>query len=152
MTKKDIVIELAKRFNLTQVETKQIVQGTFDAIIEVLADQGRIELRNFGVFEVKRRASRKSRNPKTGEEVEVPEKLVVQFKPGRRMEERVATTDEPLDPEGQALTAVRALDEGPRGHHDRASLTSRRAAHHDGARLQSDPAFDGQQGPRSEEE
>ncbi|MGE0431236.1 MAG: HU family DNA-binding protein [Planctomycetota bacterium] len=89
VTKKDIVIDLAKEFGLTQVATKKIVQGTFDKIIAVIADQGRIELRNFGVFEVKRRAPRKARNPKTGEEVQVPEKFVVAFKPGRKMEEDV---------------------------------------------------------------
>ncbi len=49
----------------------------------------RIELRNFGVFEVKRRAPRKARNPRTGDKVFVPEKYVVTFKPGKEMEERV---------------------------------------------------------------
>jgi hypothetical protein len=46
-------------------------------------------LRNFGVFEVKRRAARKARNPRTGDKVFVPEKFVVTFKPGKEMEERV---------------------------------------------------------------
>ena len=49
----------------------------------------RIELRNFGVFEVKKRAARKARNPRTGQRVDVPEKYVVTFKPGKEMEERV---------------------------------------------------------------
>ena len=89
VTKKDIVIDLAKEFGLTQVATKKIVQGTFDKIIAVIASEGRIELRNFGVFEVKHRKPRKARNPKTGEEVQVPDKYVVTFKPGRNMEEVV---------------------------------------------------------------
>lgn len=92
MTKKDIVIDLAKNFKLTQVTTKKIVQGTFDAIINVIASEGRIELRNFGVFEVKERAARTARNPKTGQEVKVPAKCRVVFKPGRAMEERVEKT------------------------------------------------------------
>jgi len=46
-------------------------------------------LRNFGVFEVKKRAARKARNPRTGAKVYVPEKFVVTFKPGKEMEERV---------------------------------------------------------------
>src|SRR5208337_1760512 len=50
---------------------------------------GRIELRNFGVFEVKRRKARKARNPRTGERVDVPPKNVVTFKPGKEMEERI---------------------------------------------------------------
>lgn len=89
MTKKDIVKTLADRFVLSQVDAKKVVQGTFDAIIETLVENGRIELRNFGVFEVKTRKPRKARNPRTGEEVFVPEKKVVTFKPGRVMEARI---------------------------------------------------------------
>jgi nucleoid DNA-binding protein len=91
MTKKEIVKQIADKVGLTQVETKEVVQSTFDAIIDAIASEGRIELRNFGVFEVKERAPRKARNPRTGEPVDVPAKKVVVFKPGRLMEERVAT-------------------------------------------------------------
>ena len=56
---------------------------------EALVEERRIELRNFGVFEVKERAARKARNPRTGERVDVPEKMVVTFKPGKEMEEKV---------------------------------------------------------------
>ena len=60
-------------------------------------EEGRIELRNFGVFQVRPRAARKARNPRTGRQVEVPEKFVVSFKPGKIMEERVnAISDTPL--------------------------------------------------------
>jgi nucleoid DNA-binding protein len=89
MTKKEIVRSISDKLGLTQLKTKEIVQKTFDAIIETIVDDGRIELRNFGVFEVKRRAARKARNPKTGEEVSVQEKFVVTFKPGKVMEEKV---------------------------------------------------------------
>ncbi len=91
MTKKEIVKEIADRIGLTQLKTKEIVQMTFDAIVETLVenDDHRIELRNFGVFEVKQRAARKARNPRTGERVDVPPKNVVTFKPGKKMEERV---------------------------------------------------------------
>src|SRR2546422_5969510 len=74
---------------MTQLKTKEIVQWTFDAIVETLIRDGRIELRNFGVFEVKRRKPRKARNPRTGERVDVDAKNVVTFKPGKEMEERV---------------------------------------------------------------
>lgn len=74
---------------MTQLKTKEIVQKTFDAIVDTLVEEKRIELRNFGVFEVKRRGARKARNPRTGEKVFVPEKFVVTFKPGKEMEERV---------------------------------------------------------------
>jgi integration host factor subunit beta len=89
MTKKEIVRVISERANLTQLQTKEIVQWTFDAIIDALLSEGRIELRNFGVFEVKRRKSRKARNPRTGEKVEVGAKNVVTFQPGKEMEEQV---------------------------------------------------------------
>jgi nucleoid DNA-binding protein len=89
VTKKEIVKTISEEIGLTQLKTKEIVQKTFDAIVETLVEEKRIELRNFGVFEVKRRAARKARNPRTGEKVFVPEKFVVTFKPGKEMEERV---------------------------------------------------------------
>src|SRR5438270_11501907 len=89
VTKKEIVKQIAERIGETQLKTKDIVQQTFDAIRDTLIEQGRIELRNFGVFEVKQRKARKARNPRTGEKVEVPPKCVVTFKPGNEMEERV---------------------------------------------------------------
>ncbi|MFO0841181.1 MAG: HU family DNA-binding protein [Gemmataceae bacterium] len=89
MTKKEIVKQISDRIGLTQLKTKEIVQQTFDAIVETLLEVGRIELRNFGVFEVKQRKARKARNPRTGDKVDVPPKNVVTFKPGKEMEERV---------------------------------------------------------------
>jgi nucleoid DNA-binding protein len=89
VTKKEIVKKISEDIGLTQLKTKDIVQRTLDAIIHTLVSEGRIELRNFGVFEVKRRAPRKARNPRTGDKVYVPSKNVVTFKPGKEMEELV---------------------------------------------------------------
>jgi len=89
VTKKEIVKTISEAIGMTQLKTKEIVQNTFDAIVETLVEERRIELRNFGVFEVKERAARKARNPRTGERVDVPEKFVVTFKPGKEMEEKV---------------------------------------------------------------
>ena len=89
VTKKDIVKAISEQIGMTQLKTKEIVQQTFDAIIDTLVREHRIELRNFGVFEVKKRAARKARNPRTGERVDVAEKYVVTFKPGKEMEEKV---------------------------------------------------------------
>ena len=94
MTKKDIVRTISEEIGLTQLKTKEIVQKTFDAIVDTLVREERIELRNFGVFEVKKRAARKARNPRTGERVDVAEKYVVTFKPGKEMEERVRQLEE----------------------------------------------------------
>lgn len=94
MTKKEIVRRISEELGLKQTDTKEVVQRTFDAIIEALATEQRVELRNFGVFEVKKRAARKARNPKTGEQVLVPARFVVTFKPGKEMEQRVKTLEE----------------------------------------------------------
>jgi len=93
VTKKEIVKKISEDINLTQLKTKDIVQRTLDAIIQTLVSEGRIELRNFGVFEVKQRAPRKARNPRTGDKVYVPSKNVVTFKPGKEMEELVRNID-----------------------------------------------------------
>jgi nucleoid DNA-binding protein len=93
MTKKEIVKQISDEIGLTQLKTKEIVQKTFNAIVETLIRERRIELRNFGVFEVKKRKARKARNPKTSESVFVPPKFVVTFKPGKEMEEKVRNLD-----------------------------------------------------------
>jgi nucleoid DNA-binding protein len=107
VTKKEIVKTISEEIGLTQLKTKEIVQKTFDAIVETLVEDHRIELRNFGVFEVKRRAARKARNPRTGEKVFVPEKFVVTFKPGKEMEERVREME---DRANEAARRQAALD------------------------------------------
>jgi integration host factor subunit beta len=93
VTKKEIVKKISDEMGLTQLKTKDIVQRTLDEIIQTLVEEGRIELRNFGVFEVKQRAPRKARNPRTGDKVSVPAKNVVTFKPGKEMEELVRKMD-----------------------------------------------------------
>ena len=105
MTKKEIVKQISERIGLTQLKTKEIVQQTFNAIVDTLIEVGRIELRNFGVFEVKRRKARKARNPRTGDKVDVPPKNVVTFKPGKEMEERVRQMTNVPDEEDEAVTA-----------------------------------------------
>ena len=90
MTKRNLVQSIAEELGRTQLETKEIVQKTLDAIINVLVAEGRVEIRNFGVFVVKKRKPRQARNPRTGEKVMVGERSTVTFKPGRAMEEGVA--------------------------------------------------------------
>lgn len=89
MTKKEIVKKIADELSLPPATVYAVVQATFQAIIETLVREGRVELRNFGIFQVKQRRARKARNPKTGEEVFVPRRNIVVFKPGLEMEERV---------------------------------------------------------------
>lgn len=122
MTKKEIVKTISEELGLTQLKTKEIVQKTFDAIVDTLVEERRIELRNFGVFEVKQRAPRKARNPRTGEKVFVPEKYVVTFKPGKEMEERVRQMiEEKLAREGLSADSYRepaAVSSGPAAEDD----------------------------------
>jgi integration host factor subunit beta len=94
VTKKEIVRTISDKTGLPQIQIKEIVELTFEGIVETLLDVGRVELRNFGVFQVKTRKARKARNPRTGREVAVPEKPVVTFKPGKEMEARVKLADE----------------------------------------------------------
>lgn len=89
MTKRELVIDVAERLGFTQNEVSNIVQTTLDTIIESLAEGQRLEIRNFGVFEVKTRESRMGRNPRTGQEVPISEKRVATFKPGKALKERV---------------------------------------------------------------
>ncbi len=89
MTKKDIVRTIAEEIDLPQFRTRVLVQRTFEALIEALVRDGRVELRNFGVFQIKQRDARLARNPRTGEPVPVEAKNVVTFKPGKEMEARV---------------------------------------------------------------
>ncbi len=86
MTKRDIVQSVAERLGLTQARAKAVVQATLDAMLETILRTRRLELRNFGVFEVRIRKARTARNPRTGEPVKVPERLTVSFKPGKLLE------------------------------------------------------------------
>ena len=113
VTKKEIVKTISEEIGLTQLKTKEIVQKTFDAIVDTLVEEKRIELRNFGVFEVKQRAARKARNPRTGEKVLVPEKFVVTFKPGKEMEERVRELERRAAAEAAAAENPAANNHAP---------------------------------------
>ena len=89
LTKKDLVLAIAKETGVTQVNVKRVVQRTLDHLIAGLKEGNTVELRNFGVFKVRQRAPRRGRNPKTGQEVPVPSKRVVVFKPGLLMRQDI---------------------------------------------------------------
>jgi len=89
MVKKENAESVSKDLGITVGEAKTIVQKVLDTILTTVAAEGRVELRNFGVFEVQRRAAYRARNPRTGERVDVPAKHVATFKPGRIMQQRI---------------------------------------------------------------
>jgi integration host factor subunit beta len=103
MTKRDMAKAIAEKTGIHGTEVKAIVQQVLDGIIETLVSEGRIELRNFGVFAVKKRKARQARNPRTGEKVFVPEKSVVTFKPGRELEARVSQSAQVNHEENKAV-------------------------------------------------
>ena len=95
MTRSDLVEELAARFGqLTQRDAEFAVKAILDAMNDALVRGHRIEIRGFGSFSVNRRPPRMGRNPRSGESVQIPEKRVPHFKPGKELRERVNALDE----------------------------------------------------------
>ncbi len=90
ITKKDLAYRIAERTGLKKVAVKEVLQHFIDDVIDELARGNRLEFREFGVFEIKTRAARRARNPRTGARVDVPPKTVIHFKAGRLMKEKVA--------------------------------------------------------------
>ena len=104
LTKREIVLKLSKETSLIQQEVFAIVQLTLDAITEALATGSNVELRNFGVFEVRLSKSRPGRNPrKPGSEVRIPARATVKFKPGKIMAQRVLLRTMELSKAGKDL-------------------------------------------------
>ena len=86
LTKRDLVIRISNETGLVQQQVLEVVQKTLDYIAEALAKSDKVELRNFGVFDVKIRKARIGRNPNApGTDVPIPERAVVKFKAGKLM-------------------------------------------------------------------
>ncbi len=93
ITKKELIDQISEKTNNKRVVVKRIIQAFLDDIIEELGKDNRLEFRDFGVFETKRRAARVAQNPKTLERVSVPPKRTVKFKVGRLMKMRLHDQD-----------------------------------------------------------
>lgn len=98
IAKRDLAERIAERKNLGQVQTLEVIQAFLDEIVEELAKGNRLEFRDFGVFETVTRKPRTALNPKTLEKVHVDARVVVKFKVGRLLKEKV----EKLAPESDA--------------------------------------------------
>jgi len=112
VTKRELILSVADRLGYTQNEVANIVQATLDGITETLTEGSRLEIRNFGVFEVKTREARVGRNPRTGDEVSISDKRVATFKPGKALKELVqngpgsaSTPARPLEPQSHTESA-----------------------------------------------
>jgi len=107
LTNRDLVMRISEETGLVQEKVLDIVQKTLDYISEALAKGDKVELRNFGVFEIKVRKARIGRNPNAPEtDVPIPERSVVKFKPGKEMREAVSR----LSP--KEIKEARASEEG----------------------------------------
>jgi nucleoid DNA-binding protein len=113
MTKRDLVIRISNETGLVQQQVLDVIQKTLDYISESVAKGRKVELRNFGVFEVKVRKARVGRNPNAPEtDVPIPERAVVKFKPGKEMrEEVIKLTSEQVS----AAAAAQAAEEKQKG-------------------------------------
>ncbi|MGE3769419.1 MAG: integration host factor subunit beta [Bdellovibrionales bacterium] len=90
MTKSDLIELLARKHpHLLARDIERIVNTMFDTITDTLAKGGRVELRGFGAFSVKKREARQGRNPRTGETVSVASKVTPFFKTGKLLRDRL---------------------------------------------------------------
>ncbi len=90
MTKSELIQQLAKRYpHLYQRDLERIVATVLDSVSDALTTGRRVELRGFGAFSVRKRESRKARNPKNGQEVYIGERYSIYFRAGKELRERV---------------------------------------------------------------
>ncbi len=90
MTKSELILRLSKKYpHLYQRDIETLVNTVFDNISETLVDGGRVELRGFDAFSVRKREARKARNPKNGQEVFIGERFAIYFRTGKELRERI---------------------------------------------------------------
>ena len=89
MNKADLVRHIAASAGLSQEQAAKALESIVQGISNTLVEGGQVSLINWGQFSLKERAERTGRNPKTGEEIQIPSKKVVNFKPGKQLRDRV---------------------------------------------------------------
>jgi nucleoid DNA-binding protein len=90
MTKRDLVLRISESTGLAQPKVMDVVQRTLAYITDAVSQGRKVEIRNFGVFEVRIRKARIGRNPHDpGADVEIPARAIVKFKPGKEMRDIV---------------------------------------------------------------
>ena len=92
MTKADIIARIASQTGLTKTDVREVVQGFIDSVIFAFKKNDPLEIRGFGTFSVVKRAPRKARNPRTGEEVAIPARKQPVFKPSRELKKIIKNT------------------------------------------------------------
>ena len=108
MTKRDLVIHVSEATGQPQQQVQDLLQKTLDVISTTLAKGEKVELRNFGIFEIRVRKARTGRNPNHPDtDVPIPERAVVRFKAGKEMREAVSK----LDPSKVVVSETTKSDE-----------------------------------------
>ena len=87
MTKSKLVSAIAEKAGIRKKDAEATLNAFLDVVTETLKGGGKVEIRGFGTFLMKRRAARVARNPRTGKKLKVPEKLVPAFKAGKELKE-----------------------------------------------------------------
>src|SRR5687768_8133244 len=114
MTKRDLVVRISEDTGLVQQQVQDILQKTLDAVSTTLAKGEKVELRNFGIFEIRVRKARTGRNPNLpGTDVPIPERAVVRFKAGKEMREAVSKLDPAKIASSPAAKADEDADDEP---------------------------------------
>ncbi len=109
INRSELMLQIASKYQLEPKDAELVVRVILEVLSQALITGERIEIRGFGSFELRFRAKRRARNPKTGETVETLPKYSAHFKPGKEMRERVCESSQKLETDTQALTA-------PSGH------------------------------------
>lgn len=107
LTKRDLVIRISSETGLVQQQVQDVVQKTLDYIAEALTKGDKVELRNFGVFEIRIRKARVGRNPNRPEtDVPIPQRAVVKFKAGKEMKAEVLRLTPQIPPPADPATSA----------------------------------------------
>ena len=90
MNKAELIYAVANETNISRKDTEAVITAALDVITKALQEAEKVQLVGFGSFEVKARAARLGRNPKTKEAIEIPASRVPVFKPGKARKDAVA--------------------------------------------------------------
>lgn len=89
MTKAELVVKIADKAGMTKANAERALNAFLDSVEDTLVKDGKLMLTGFGTFSVEVRKARKGRNPRTGQEIEIPESKVVKFRPGKLLKDAV---------------------------------------------------------------
>ena len=89
MNTKDIIVQVSKKLGVTQTEAKKGVDAILEALTSGLRNQEEIRISGFGTFSSKLRAATTGRNPRTGETIEIPERLQAKFRPSKELKDSI---------------------------------------------------------------